>query len=181
MISFIKRIGFLLFLGASLAVAGVGCNTARGFGKDVQNAGQGIQNTGHRIEGERAAERDCNHITDQRIEDSRTAERVPEGQENAGEGIQDTGQPIDNGRAAERSYNHITDQRIGDSRTAERVREALAASADYKYEGVKVTACDGVVQLSGFVTTSAQRNSAAEAARKVLGAKSVENKLRVKN
>jgi predicted small secreted protein len=136
MITFIKRIGFLLFVSASLAIAAVGCNTARGFGKAA---------------------------------------------ESAGEGIQETGRQIDDGGTAERGYNHITDQRIGDSRTAERVREALAAGADYKYEGVTVTACDGVVQLSGFVNTSAQRNSAAESAAKVLGAKSVENKLTVKN
>ncbi len=133
---FIKRIVLLLFLTGSMAIVGVGCNTARGFGKDVQNAGEGIQKTS------------------QRIEDKRTAEP---------------------------GYNHITDQRMEDSRTAERVREALAASADYKYDGVKVTACDGVVQLSGFVNTGAQRNSAGEVASKVLGVKSVENKLTVKD
>lgn len=101
--------------------------------------------------------------------------------QNAGKGGQGTGHGIDDKRTAERGYNHITDQGIEDSRTAERVREALAASADYKYDGVTVTACDGIVQLSGFVSTSAQRNSAAEAAGKVLGAKSVENRLTVKN
>jgi predicted small secreted protein len=136
MMTFIKRIAFLLFVTAFSAIVGVGCNTARGFGKDVQNAGEGIQNSGRRIDGE---------------------------------------------RTAEHGYNHIADQRIEDSRTAERVREALAASADYKYEGITVTACDGVVQLSGFVNTSAQRNSAVEAAIKVLGAKSVESKVTVKD
>jgi predicted small secreted protein len=40
----IKRIAVLLFVSAFLAVIGVGCNTAHGFGKDVQNAGEGIQN-----------------------------------------------------------------------------------------------------------------------------------------
>jgi predicted small secreted protein len=39
-----KRIAFLLFISALVAVAGMGCNTANGFGKDVSNAGQGIQN-----------------------------------------------------------------------------------------------------------------------------------------
>ena len=72
-------------------------------------------------------------------------------------------------------------QLVEDSRMAEGVREALAAGADYKYDGVKVTACDGVVQLSGVVNTSAQRNSAARAAGKVLGAKTVENRLTVKH
>jgi predicted small secreted protein len=39
-----KRILALLFLSAFVAIAGLGCNTANGFGKDVSNAGQGIQN-----------------------------------------------------------------------------------------------------------------------------------------
>jgi len=44
MITFIKRIVVLLFVTTHLAIVGAGCNTAHGFGKDVQNAGQGIQN-----------------------------------------------------------------------------------------------------------------------------------------
>ena len=44
MSTFIKRIAVLLFVSAFLAIVGVGCNTAHGFGKDVQNAGEGIQN-----------------------------------------------------------------------------------------------------------------------------------------
>ena len=78
-------------------------------------------------------------------------------------------------------YNQSTDQRIEDSRTAERVREALAAGADYKYDGVKVMAGNGVVQLSGYVNTSAQRTSAGEVTSKVAGVKSVENNLMVKH
>jgi osmotically-inducible protein OsmY len=78
-------------------------------------------------------------------------------------------------------YNQSTDQRIEDNRTAERVREALAAGADYKYDGVKVTACKGVVQLSGVVNTRAQRNSAGEVTSKVVGVKSVKNNLTVKD
>ncbi|HKI69033.1 MAG TPA: entericidin A/B family lipoprotein [Verrucomicrobiae bacterium] len=38
-----KHIVILLFVTALLAIVGVGCNTAHGFGKDVQNAGEGIQ------------------------------------------------------------------------------------------------------------------------------------------
>jgi len=34
----------LLFIASLLAIASVGCNTAHGFGKDMENAGQGIQN-----------------------------------------------------------------------------------------------------------------------------------------
>jgi predicted small secreted protein len=39
-----KRIFVLLFVTALLAVVGIGCNTAHGFGKDVSNAGDSIQN-----------------------------------------------------------------------------------------------------------------------------------------
>jgi predicted small secreted protein len=39
----IKRIVILLFVTVSLAIVGAGCNTAHGFGKDMQDAGQGIQ------------------------------------------------------------------------------------------------------------------------------------------
>ena len=44
MSTLIKRIVVLLFVAVSLAMVGVGCNTAHGFGKDVENAGEGIQN-----------------------------------------------------------------------------------------------------------------------------------------
>ena len=78
-------------------------------------------------------------------------------------------------------YNQITDRGIEDGRTAERVREALAGGADYKYDGVKVIASNGVVHLSGFVNTSAEKSSAGEVASKVAGVKSVENNLTVKD
>jgi len=84
-------------------------------------------------------------------------------------------------RTAERGDNPSADQRMADSRTAESVREALAAGADYKYDGVKVIAHNGVIQLSGFVNSSAQRNSAGGVTGKVAGVKSVENKLTVKD
>ncbi|MGD0745882.1 MAG: entericidin A/B family lipoprotein [Verrucomicrobiota bacterium] len=45
MITLTKRIVALLFVTALLAIVGVGCNTAHGFGKDVQKAGEGIQNS----------------------------------------------------------------------------------------------------------------------------------------
>jgi predicted small secreted protein len=43
MITLIKRIVVLLFVTTLLVIVGVGCNTAHGFGKDVEKAGQGIQ------------------------------------------------------------------------------------------------------------------------------------------
>ena len=77
--------------------------------------------------------------------------------------------------------NQRTHQRIEDNRTAVGIREALAAGADYKYHRVNVIASNGVVQLSGFVNTSSQRNSAGEVTRKVVGVKSVVNNLTVKD
>jgi predicted small secreted protein len=41
---FLKRLVILLFVTSFLTVAGVSCNTAHGFGKDMQDAGEGIQN-----------------------------------------------------------------------------------------------------------------------------------------
>jgi predicted small secreted protein len=44
MITLFKRIVVLLCITTLLAIVGMGCNTAHGFGKDVSNAGEGIQN-----------------------------------------------------------------------------------------------------------------------------------------
>ena len=44
MILFIKRIVVLLFVTTLRPIVWVGCKTAHGFGKDVQNAGEGIEN-----------------------------------------------------------------------------------------------------------------------------------------
>jgi predicted small secreted protein len=39
-----KHIIVLLLVLSLLALGGLGCNTAHGFGKDLENAGEGIQN-----------------------------------------------------------------------------------------------------------------------------------------
>ena len=39
-----KRIAVLLLIFSLVVVAGMGCHTANGFGKDMQDAGEGIQN-----------------------------------------------------------------------------------------------------------------------------------------
>jgi osmotically-inducible protein OsmY len=98
-----------------------------------------------------------------------------------GRQIQSTGHRVGDNRTADSDYNQITDQHVEDSRTAVRVREALAAGADYKYDGVTVIASNGGVLLSGFVNTSAQRTRAGEVASKVVSVKSVENNLAIKN
>jgi len=43
MFTLIKRIVVLLFVTALLAIVGIGCNTAHGFGKDVSSTGNAIQ------------------------------------------------------------------------------------------------------------------------------------------
>jgi hypothetical protein len=78
-------------------------------------------------------------------------------------------------------HDEATDQSIEDGRTAERAREALAAGGDYRYDGVKVVARNGVVQLNGFVNTTAQRTGAGTIVRKVMGVRSVRNNLTVKD
>jgi predicted small secreted protein len=40
-----KRTIALMFVTALLAIASIGCNTAHGFGKDMEKAGEGIQNS----------------------------------------------------------------------------------------------------------------------------------------
>lgn len=44
MSDYFKRSVILLLVTAFLAVVSLGCNTAHGFGKDVEKAGEGIQN-----------------------------------------------------------------------------------------------------------------------------------------
>lgn len=39
----IKRIVLLFFAASLLVIVGAGCNTARGFGKDVERTGEKIQ------------------------------------------------------------------------------------------------------------------------------------------
>jgi hypothetical protein len=91
------------------------------------------------------------------------------------------GHSVDAKPTEARGYSQCTDQSIENSRTAERVREALAAAPEYKFNGVQVTAGKGVVQLKGFVNTSAQKNRAVQITSKVAGVKSVKNILAVKD
>jgi len=44
MITLSKNVIVLLFVTGLLALANLGCNTAHGFGKDVSNTGDKIQN-----------------------------------------------------------------------------------------------------------------------------------------
>jgi hyperosmotically inducible periplasmic protein len=78
-------------------------------------------------------------------------------------------------------YNQSSSQRIDDNRTADRVKDALAHDPEYKYDGINVAVFKGVVQLSGFVNTRAQKSSAGDLARKVQGVRELENNITVKD
>ena len=43
MILLTKRIAVLLLVSAFLTIVATGCNTAHGFGKDIEKAGEAIQ------------------------------------------------------------------------------------------------------------------------------------------
>ena len=42
-ITLVQRLVLLLLVTGLLAIVGVGCRTAHGFGEDMQKAGEGIQ------------------------------------------------------------------------------------------------------------------------------------------
>ena len=77
-------------------------------------------------------------------------------------------------------YHQSTGESIDDHGTTMRVKSALANDAQYKYEDVNVDTFKGVVQLSGFVNTHAQKSRAAEIAKGVENVKDVENNITVK-
>jgi hyperosmotically inducible protein len=81
------------------------------------------------------------------------------------------------GSQSERS----TGQYIDDKALSSRVRSALSDNQEYKFDDVQVTSYRSVVQLSGFVSTSNQKQKAGEIAKAVSGAKSVENNITLKN
>jgi hyperosmotically inducible protein len=69
---------------------------------------------------------------------------------------------------------------IDDSTITAKVKSALIDSEETKAQDIKVATRGGVVQLSGFVATQAQKDAAAKVAQSVKGVKSVENGLSVK-
>ena len=62
------------------------------------------------------------------------------------------------------------DEALGD-----RVQHTLNAQPVYQYPDVKVTTFNGVVQLSGYVASDAQRKAATEIVERVRGVSGVEN------
>lgn len=70
---------------------------------------------------------------------------------------------------------------IDDSTITAKVKTALIESADTKAGDIKVETRGGVVQLSGFVSSQAQKDAATKVAKSVSGVKAVENGLGIKN
>ncbi len=74
---------------------------------------------------------------------------------------------------------HSEAQAQQDQALAQNVRDALAASPEYTYSGVHVTADSGKVQLNGIVPTEAQKQAAGDIAERVPGVARVDNDLSV--
>ena len=70
---------------------------------------------------------------------------------------------------------------IDDSSITAKVKTALIESDDTEAGDIKVETRGGVVQLSGFVASEAQKAAATKVAQSVSGVKSVKNGLSVKN
>jgi hyperosmotically inducible protein len=69
---------------------------------------------------------------------------------------------------------------IDDSTITAKVKTALIESDDTNANDIKVETRGGIVQLSGFVETQAQKDAATRVAQAVTGVKSVENGLGIK-
>ena len=80
-------------------------------------------------------------------------------------------------QAQDRSAGTFTD----DSVITGKVKSALIADSRTNALQIEVTTNNGVVQLGGFVNSSAAKQAAQEVARSVPGVKSVTNSLSVKN
>jgi osmotically-inducible protein OsmY len=73
-----------------------------------------------------------------------------------------------------------TGEYIDDSVLTTKVKAAVFNEPSLKSAEINVETFKGVVQLSGFVSSQADINRAAEVARSVTGVKSVKNDMRVK-
>jgi hyperosmotically inducible periplasmic protein len=78
-------------------------------------------------------------------------------------------------------YNRSTGEYIDDKSIGSRVKDALSDNAEYKFDGVNVTSFKGTVQLSGFVDTYEQKNTASSITKQVQGVKDVVNNISVKD
>jgi hyperosmotically inducible protein len=70
---------------------------------------------------------------------------------------------------------------IDDSTVTAKVKTALTESKETKAHDIKVETRGGVVQLSGFVESEAQKSAATKVAQSIEGVKAVKNSISVKN
>jgi osmotically-inducible protein OsmY len=77
-------------------------------------------------------------------------------------------------------YHQSTGEYIDDHGLSSAVKKALKHDTLYKFGDVNVDTFKGVVQLNGFVNTTAQKDRAGDLATKVAGVKEVQNKITVK-
>ena len=73
-----------------------------------------------------------------------------------------------------------TGEYIDDTAITTKVKAAIFNEPTLKSAEINVETFKGVVQLSGFVTSTAAQNKAVEVARGVAGVKSVKNDMRLK-
>jgi hyperosmotically inducible periplasmic protein len=77
-------------------------------------------------------------------------------------------------------YERSTGEYLDDKALISRVKSALNDHQEFRFDAVNVTAFRGTVQLSGFVTSAAQKGEAGEVAGNVEGVGEVENNITVK-
>jgi hyperosmotically inducible protein len=87
---------------------------------------------------------------------------------------------VENNIVVQENADRTAGQYTDDKTLVSHVKDALSDNPQYKFDGVKVTALNGTVQLSGFVNTSDQKSKAAEIA-KHTGARDVVNEITVKD
>ncbi len=78
------------------------------------------------------------------------------------------------------SKQRSTGEYLDDSVVTTKVKAALFNEPNLKSTEIKVVTYDGVVQLSGFVSSSDAQTRAVELARRVDGVKSVRNDMQMK-
>ncbi len=74
-------------------------------------------------------------------------------------------------------YSRSTGQYLDDKAISTRVKSALLANSGVPGSAITVQTFDAVVQLSGFVSTPAQKADAEQVARSVSGVRAVQNNI----
>ena len=85
------------------------------------------------------------------------------------------------GCKTDKSSSELSDGRVMDDKNInEHVKDGLKNDPAYKFSDVNVSTFSGLVQLSGFVNTDAQKDKAQQIAQGVPGVQKVENAITIK-